>query len=155
MMRQMVPGLALFAALVPMATSAQSSRPALDYAAAATMRDACVGWASERKLKMAIAIVDDTGRLVTFAHMDGTLHGSNQLAREKAQSAASFRIATARLAERSTVYVPGVIAAGGGQHFLTADGQPLGGIGISGGTVPEDIECGKVAIGAAGLRVAE
>ncbi len=37
---------------------AQTPRPMLDYASAATIRDACIAWAGERKLTVAIAVFD-------------------------------------------------------------------------------------------------
>lgn len=144
---------ALAATLTPLQVSAQTSRPMLDYATAAKMRDACLAWAAERKLHMAVAIYDDGGRLVTFAHMDGTRNGSNTLARDKALSAANFHIATANFAKFGMGYVPGIIVAGGGLPFLSTADVPLGGIGASGGTAQEDIDCGKAAIESVGLHL--
>lgn len=152
MMKRKMLMLALAASLAPVAAGAQGARPMLVYATAAKMRDACLAWAGERNLHMAIAVYDDGGKLIAFAHMDGARTGSNQLAQDKGQSAARFRIGTANLAKRITGYVPGIIVAGGGQPFTTQDGVPLGGIGASGGTAQEDIDCGRAAIEAAGLK---
>jgi glc operon protein GlcG len=151
-MKQTTMALALVASLAPAAVGAQTARPMLDYATAAKMRDSCLAWSGERKLQMAIAIYDDGGKLLAFAHMDGARTGSNQLAQDKGLSAARFRIGTATLAKRLTGYVPGIIIAGGGVPFSTPDGVPLGGIGASGGTADEDIACGRAAIEAAGLK---
>lgn len=151
-MRKIVTGLVLAVASIPAAAGAQSARPMLDYATAAKMRDSCLAWAGERKLQMAVAVYDDAGKLLAFAHMDGARTGSNQLAQDKGQSAARFRIGTSNLGKRMTGYVPGIIIAGGGVPFSTADGVALGGIGASGGTAQEDIDCGRGAIEAAGLK---
>lgn len=151
-MRKLMTALVLAGVCVPAAAGAQAARPMLDYATAAKMRDACLAWAGERKLHMAVAVYDDGGKLLAFAHMDGARTGSNQLAQDKGQSAARFRIGTANLGKRITGYVPGIIVAGGGQPFSTQDGVPLGGIGASGGTAQEDIDCGRAAIEAAGLK---
>ena len=110
-----------------------------------------MGWAAERKLEMAMAVYDDTAKLIAFAHMDGARTGSNSLARDKAKSAASFRIATADMAKMNVSSVPGIVGAGGGVPFMAADGSPLGAMGVSGGTAQEDIDCAKAGIMAAGL----
>lgn len=144
--------LAAMAAIIPSALQAQAARPMLEYASAAKIRDACVAWAGDKKIKVAVAVYDDSGKLITFGNMDGTQIGSNQLAQEKGKSAASFRMTTAVMADVVKTYVPGIIAAGGGQPFYTSGGVPLGGVGVSGGTVDEDIACGKAGIEAAGLK---
>lgn len=151
-MQKIVLALALAGVAVPVPAGAQAVRPMLEYATAAKMRDACLAWAGERKLQMAIAIYDDGGKLLAFAHMDGARTGSNQLAQDKGLSAARFRIGTANIAKRLTGYVPGIIIAGGGQPFSTKEGVPLGGIGVSGGTAQEDIDCGRAAVDAAELK---
>lgn len=153
-MLKSIAALAAIAAIVPAAVQAQASRPMLEYATAAKIRDACVAWATSNKAKVAVAVYDDSGKLITFANMDGTLIGSNQLAQDKGKSAASFRMTTAMMADVVKSYVPGIIAAGGGQPFYTAEGVPLGGVGVSGGTVEQDIACGKAGIEAAGLKPA-
>lgn len=146
--------LAAIGAILPAAAHAQAARPMLEYATAAKIRDACVAWAGSNKAKVAVAVYDDSGKLITFANMDGTLIGSNQLAQDKGKSAASFRMTTAMMADVVKNYVPGIIAAGGGQPFYTTAGVPLGGVGVSGGTVEEDIACGKAGVEAAGLKPA-
>ncbi len=150
-MRKTITALACAGVLLPVACFAQTARPMLDYATAAKMRDACLAWAGERKVQMAVAVYDDAGKLIAFAHMDGARTGSNQLAQDKGQSAARFRIGTANLGKRLSGYVPGIVIAGGGQPFTAADGAPLGGIGVSGGTAQEDIDCGLAGVNAAGL----
>lgn len=146
--------LAAMAAILPATAQAQAARPMLDYATAAKIRDTCVEWAGSRKLQMAIAVYDDGGKLLAFAHMDGARTGSNQLAQDKGLSAASFRIATADMARIGSGYIPGIIVAGGGVPFLSSAGDALGGVGVSGGTAEEDIACGKAGVEAAGLRPA-
>lgn len=142
----------LIAGAVPTPADAQAARPMLDYATAAGMRDACLAWAKERKLQMAMAVYDDGGKLLAFAHMDGARTGSNQLAQDKGLAAARFRMGTAKVAALGMGYVPGLVVAGGGQPFSSTDGVPLGGIGVSGGTAQEDIACGRAAVEAAGLK---
>lgn len=145
---------AIAAIASPSVVQAQAARPMLEYATAAKLRDACIAWATSNKAKVAVAVYDDSGKLIAFANMDGTLIGSNQLAQDKGKSAASFRMTTAMMADVVKNYVPGIVAAGGGQPFYTMAGVPLGGVGVSGGTVEEDIACGKAGIEAAGLKPA-
>ena len=59
--------LPLLAAALP----AQTARPSLDYAIAATIRDTCTEWAKARQLRVAIVVLEPHGMPVTLAHMDG------------------------------------------------------------------------------------
>ena len=56
---------------LPAPLAAQTPRPMLDYASAATIRDACLAWAAERDLAVAVAVFDESGKLLAFAQMDG------------------------------------------------------------------------------------
>lgn len=148
-------GGALMMALMMLSPPAMASKPVmmLDYATAASMQDTCRNWAAERGLEMAIAIYDDAGRLISFAHMDGARTGSNALARDKAKSAAGYRMATADMADMNLGSVPGVVPVWGGVAFTTKDGKPLGAMGVSGGAGAEDVACAAIAIKMAGLLI--
>ena len=97
---------------------------------------------------MAVAIADPAGNLVYFEKMDGTQHGSVNVAIAKARSAALFK--------RPTKAFQDTLAAGGeGLRILKIDlavpvegGVPLvmngavvGAIGVSGGTSQQDGQC--------------
>lgn len=99
---------------------------------------------------MAVAIVDPAGHLVYFEKMDGTQHGSVQVAIAKARSAALFK--------RPTKVFQETLAAGGeglrvlklenavpveGGIPLIMDGRIVGAIGLSGGTSQQDGQCAK------------
>lgn len=97
---------------------------------------------------MAVAVADPAGNLVYFEKMDGTQHGSVNVAIAKARSAALFK--------RPTKAFQDTLAAGGeGLRILKIDlavpvegGVPLvmngavvGAIGVSGGTSQQDGQC--------------
>jgi len=95
-----------------------------------------------------IAVVDEAGILLAFKRMDGALIGCGQLAIDKAFAAAMFGISTEEEAKLAQPGQPdlGVQALFGGRMTTIGGGLPiklgkhvLGGIGVSTGTVDEDI----------------
>ena len=131
---------------------AQTARPMLTLETASRMRDTCLAWAKERKLNVAVAVHDDSGRLVTFAHMDGAPTSVIDIAMWKSRSAATYRIASAETAKWNNPAFPGIATGGGGVPVFTADGQPLGAIGVSGAATEEDIACAEAGISAVALK---
>jgi len=104
-----------------------------------------------------IAVVDSGGMLLAFVRMDGARIGSIDIALTKAISAATRKRPTAdegagdplvgiKLALASTI-----TQIGGGLPIVV-DGQTIGAIGVSSGTVPEDVAVAEA--GLAALRVA-
>jgi len=104
-----------------------------------------------------IAVVDAGGILLAFARMNGARIGSIDIALTKAISAATRKRPTAdegggdplvgiKLALASTI-----TQIGGGLPIVV-DGQTIGAIGVSSGTVPEDVAVAEA--GLAALRVA-
>jgi uncharacterized protein GlcG (DUF336 family) len=102
-----------------------------------------------------VAIIDATGHLLSFAREDAAILGSVELSINKAYTAQAFNRRTDELA---TLAQPGaelfgiqhshfgrVVIFGGGIP-VRIQGQVIGAIGVSGGTVAEDI-----AIAEAGL----
>ena len=145
------PVIALAAPALAAPAVAQTVRPMLDYATAAKMRDACVAYASDHKAGVAIAVYDDEGRLLTYAVMDGIVNVSGELAKWKARAAMGYRVPTADMAKWNPA-IPGVATFPGGVPFYTADGAPLGAIGVSGSSPDGDLACAKAAVAAAGLE---
>lgn len=141
----------LAAALLAAPSAGQTPRAQLDYATAAKMRDACIAWASERGFALSIAVFNDGGTLVTSAHMDGTAVAIADVAQWKGKSAATYRYPSAVTAEWGGP-APGMATWGGGVPFVGQDGSPLGGIGVSGAEIADDIGCGLAGIAAAGLK---
>jgi uncharacterized protein GlcG (DUF336 family) len=134
---------------------AQTARPSLDYASAATIRDSCVNWARERGMKIAIVVLDARAMPVTLAHMDGVSMAGGEIAQWKANAAAKFGRATADFAATPPPPgVPNVAAMQGGVPVYTAAGALLGGVGVSGGKPADDAACAAAGIEAAGLKPA-
>jgi glc operon protein GlcG len=132
---------------------AQTPRPMLDYANAATIRDTCVAWAKERDLAIAVAVYDEGGKLVAFAHMDGAASMVGDVAQWKGRSAAMIHFASAQTAEWGRG-PPELATWEGGVPVFSAEGVALGGVGVSGAASSDDVACGKAGIAAAGLREA-
>ena len=144
------------AALLAMAAlgapgAAQTSRPMLDYASAAAIRDGCVAWAGERKLAVAVAVFDERGTLMAFALMDGAASAVGDYAQWKGRSAATIHVASAVTAEWGRG-PPGLATWEGGTPVFSTEGVALGGVGVSGAESAEDAACGQAGIAAAGLR---
>lgn len=106
--------------------------------------------AKKSNLKVAIAIVDDGGRLLYFERMDGVSWGSGEVALAKAQSAAAYQRDTSVFDERlvggrmAVLQQPFAFPIQGGVS-LVSDGQCIGGIGASGALAQEDNQICKAA----------
>ena len=136
---------------LPAPLAAQTPRPMLDYASAATIRDACLAWAAERDLAVAVAVFDESGKLLAFAQMDGAASAVGDFAQWKGRSAATVHVASAVTAEWGRG-PPGLATWEGGIPVFSTAGVALGGVGVSGAQSAEDVACGKAGIAAAGLR---
>jgi ATP:cob(I)alamin adenosyltransferase len=102
-----------------------------------------------------IAVVDADGGLVYLARMDGALPASRDLAVAKASTAAGLRMATEEVGGLAQpggpLYGiqhvhPGTIVLFGGGVPLRLAGSVFGGIGISGGTVEQDVQLAASAV---------
>ena len=145
------PALALLlAAAVPVA--AQTPRPSLDYATAATIRDTCLAVAAEKGFELGVAVFDSAGRLIAFAKMDGASTGVAELAQWKGKSAAVYGFATSETAKWNGYSAPDMATFEGGVPFYGRDGTLLGGVGVSGAESKDDVACGLAGVAAAGLR---
>lgn len=106
--------------------------------------------AQAKGLKVAIAIVDDGGRLLYFERMDGVTWGSGEVALAKAQSAAAYQRDTSVFDDRlmggrmAVLHQPFAFPIQGGVS-LEIDQQCVGGIGASGALAQEDTEICKAA----------
>ena len=131
--------------------AAQTARPVLDYAKAATIRDTCLAWAGERGLTVAVAVFDEGGKLLAFAHMDGAAHAVGGFAQWKGRSAATVHVASSETANWGNG-PPGLATWEGGLPIFSGQGVALGGIGVSGAESADDVACARAGIAAAGLR---
>jgi uncharacterized protein GlcG (DUF336 family) len=109
---------------------------------------------------MNIAVVDEGNNLLAFERMDGAWLGSIDIAQGKAYTARAFDMPTKALAPLCQSGEPlfGLHASNGGRLIIFAGGIPLerdgevvGAIGVSGGSVEQDqlvAEAGAGAFGA-------
>jgi uncharacterized protein GlcG (DUF336 family) len=104
-----------------------------------------------------IAIVDAGGHLVAFVRQDGALIGSIDLAIDKAMTARFFDKTTSELATLAQSGRPlfgiqesnaGKIVIFGGGLPIVWEGNIVGAVGASAGTVEQDIEVADAAIAA-------
>ncbi|MCO7564589.1 heme-binding protein [Pseudomonas guariconensis] len=104
-----------------------------------------------------ISIVDNHGNLKHFHRMDGTSSGSIKVAQLKASTSARFPLSSRSLAERSAALpaspyasLPGFTLLEGGLPIMDANGEHVGGIGISGATPELDTQFAQAALDSEG-----
>jgi len=105
---------------------------------------------------MCIAVMDEGANLVGFHRMDGALLASIDIAQNKAYSAVSLKLDTETVHEVSqpgeSLYGIGetndgrIITFGGGLPLEDDDGTVVGGVGVSGGSVEEDVEVAQAGL---------
>jgi glc operon protein GlcG len=155
--------LALLLLAVPASRAADPlvsrNRVRLNLAGAERVLAAAKAKASDMKLKMNIAVVDDGGHLLAFARMDGARPASGYTALTKAVTAATFRRATGPLPPNGepdvllNLSLQSAAAASGGKITtlkggvpVVVDGQVIGAVGCGGGTGEQDAEVAKAGI---------
>ena len=128
-------------------------------ALAARMTDAALARAGELGALVSAAVVDAGGHLVHFARMDRAEIAGPTLAVDKAFTAVAHRVATADLAALAAPggELAGLAANGGGRYVVFGGGLPcwsgdpggdgvvVGGVGVSGGSVEQDVACAHAA----------
>ena len=118
------------------------------------MTEAALQRASELGAAVSAAVVDAGGHLVHFQRMDGAEIAGPTLAVDKAFTAVAHRIDTAALTELAAPggQLAGLQANGAGRYVTFGGGVPcwsdgavVGGVGVSGGTVDQDVACADAA----------
>jgi uncharacterized protein GlcG (DUF336 family) len=108
-----------------------------------------------------VAVVDAGGHLVAFLRQDGALIGSVDLAIDKAATARIFDKTTSDLAILAQSGRPlfgiqesnaGKVVIFGGGIPVVLDGNVVGAVGASAGTVEQDIAVAQAAISALGHK---
>ncbi len=119
------------------------SAPILTLAEAKAVAGRAERAAAEKKLHVAIVIVNREGRVILLERMDGVSFVNLALAEKKAVTAAATGVPTSIL-EKATdggkpsfLSVPEISVIGGGVPLLRGE-RVIGGIGISGGTTEDD-----------------
>ena len=136
--------------------------PTLTLALAEQFFEAAKAEALKQGWVMSFAVVDANGRQVALIRMDGARWMTTRVAQAKAFTAATFRRSSAAVEEfaeqrpdlfRSLTQLidEPMLLAGGGLPIII-DGTLLGGVGASGGTEAEDIDCAQVGLDAIGAE---
>lgn len=126
------------------------TKPVLSVAAAKAATAAVIAEAERRKLKVAVAIVDDGGHLLYFERMDGCRLAAIASSQAKAYTSALYRRTTKiyedALNQGTTMLLsmPNMVPVEGGTPLYYGGGG-VGGIGVGGATAAEDGELGALA----------
>lgn len=119
------------------------------------MLDACIAKAVEIDVPMVIAFVDKHGNLILQARMEEALLVSIDIALNKAYTAVALKCETAALRDVSVESgsLFGLISCDNGRMVVFGGGFPIiengeiiAGIGVSGGSVEEDISVAKAGL---------
>ena len=140
---------------MPKADYVTRNTPRLTLRGARLMMAAAVRKAQSFGVPMDIAVVDDAGHLLVFNRMDGAKLSSIDIAVSKAWTAACSRRATHEYAEIAGPGRPafGIHVSNNGRFMIVGgglpvhvDGQIVGGIGCSSGTIQQDREVAMAGI---------
>jgi uncharacterized protein GlcG (DUF336 family) len=108
---------------------------------------------------MNIAVMDAGRSLVAFHRMDGAWVASTDIAIDKAFTSAGRGLTTRKIGEMAQPGQPlfGINTTNGGRIVIFAggiplmrDGEVIGAVGVSGGTVDEDEEVAEAGVAALG-----
>lgn len=133
---------------------AQQQKTVLGLEAAKKMAAACEETARKEGWNMVIAIVDDGGNLKHLSRMDNAFRASIEIAQLKANTSSGFPRSTRQVGEIAQqrvpgiVHVPGIVTFAGGLPIITAKGEHIGAIGVSGATADQDEVCAQAALDA-------
>lgn len=141
-------------ALAAAGAFAQQAKTTISLDTAKKAAAACEALAKKEGWNMITAIMDDGGNLKYLSRMDNAFLGSIQIAQLKANTSASFPFSTRQVGDIAQkyvpgiVHVPGVVTFAGGLPIVTAKGEHLGSIGVSGASADQDEQCAQAALDA-------
>ncbi|NVN50488.1 heme-binding protein [Mycolicibacterium hippocampi] len=129
---------------------------AISLSAASAVIDAATAKADAIGQPMNIAVVDDGGHLVAFVRMDGAIKASIDISIRKARTSILMNAPTSAL---MPLVQPGAELYGleqtsggmvifGGGIPLTVDGVVIGAIGVSAGSVEQDVSVAEAGVAA-------
>lgn len=128
---------------------------------ARTIVDTAFGKATELELKpLTVAVLDAGGHLVLLARQDGASSLRPQIAIAKASGALGMGMSSREIADMATdrpsffasllALAPrGIVPAAGGNLIVSANGQAIGAVGVTGDSSDNDETCGLAGIDAA------
>ena len=131
--------------------------PRLSLADARLVLDAALAKADEIGQPMNVAVVDDGGHLLAFARQDGAILASIDIANGKARTAVLMKMSTSELGKAAAPDGPlygievtngGLVIFGGGIPLTNSSGEVIGAIGVSAGTVEQDVTVAQAGVGA-------
>jgi uncharacterized protein GlcG (DUF336 family) len=134
------------------------SKKTVTYELAAKMVEAAVARARELGVAQNVAVIDEGGNLKAFGRMDGAPLLGIEGCQRKAYTSL-FGVGTAdfynAIKDDPSLLIglsnfSRATTVGGGLPIIL-DGEVIGGIGVGGGTVEQDIECSQAAIYSLGL----
>jgi uncharacterized protein GlcG (DUF336 family) len=131
------------------------SKKTVTYELAAKMVEAAIARAQELRVAQNVAVVDEGGNLKAFGRMDGApilgIEGCQRKAFTSLFGVGTVDFFNAIKNDPSLVaglpHFSRATTVGGGLPIIL-DGEVIGGIGVGGGTVEQDVECAQ-----AGLKV--
>jgi uncharacterized protein GlcG (DUF336 family) len=135
------------------------STPRLTLAEARRVLEAALGKAEAIGQPMNVAVVDDGGHLLAFARQDGAILASVDIATGKARTAALMKMSTAELGKAAAPGAPlygievtngGLVIFGGGIPLVGKRGDVVGAIGVSAGSVEQDVTVAQAGADAFG-----
>lgn len=106
-------------------------------------------------VSMVISVVDDGGNLVAVHRMDDAWLASVDIAQNKAWTSVALKTPSANLAEATVPAAElyglnttnnGRLVVFGGGIPLVNDGKVVGAIGVSGSTVPHDVQVAEAGV---------
>ena len=134
-------------------------KKAITYELAARMVAAAIKRAKELNAKQNVAVLDDTGNLKAFGRMDGAALLGVEGCQRKAYTAL-YGVSTVDLYKRikddpsrliGLSHFSRATVVGGGLPIVI-DGEVVGGIGVGGGTVDQDVACAQAGLEVIGER---
>ncbi|WP_090087679.1 GlcG/HbpS family heme-binding protein [Lentibacillus persicus] len=108
-------------------------------------------------VQMVISILDDGGNLIATHRMDDAWLASIDIAHNKAWTSVALKMPTTNLEEATVPQAElwglnttnqGKIVVFGGGIPLEKNGKVIGAVGVSGGSVPQDVQVAEAAVNA-------
>jgi len=106
-------------------------------------------------VSMVISVVDEGGNLIAIHRMDDAWLASIEIAQNKAWTSVALKMPSAKLADATVPAAElyglnttnnGRLVVFGGGIPLEIDGKVVGAVGVSGSTVPHDVQVADAAV---------